>query len=131
MELIVTSGALATLAAEAARAAPEECCGLLLGAGQIEAIVPARNVAATPRTHFEIDPAALIAAHRAAREGTGLPVLGYYHSHPAGRAAPSATDRAQASGDGLVWAIIGADETSFWRDTANGFAPLCTGAADG
>ena len=34
MVIEVTSGVLATLRAEAERAAPEECCGLLLGCGE-------------------------------------------------------------------------------------------------
>ena len=50
--------------------------------------------------------------------------VGYYHSHPTGPAEPSATDRAQASGDGRVWAIVGEDGVTFWRDDERGFAPL-------
>ena len=108
----------------AARAsAPEECCGLLLGPEAVEEARPAANMAPDPRRHFEIDPQALIDAHRAARAG-GPPVIGYYHSHPAGPAAPSATDRAMASGDGRVWAIVGEGGVTFWRDDRDGFAPL-------
>ena len=81
------------------------------------------NVAFDPRRSFEIDPQALIAAHRAAREG-GPAVLGYYHSHPAGAAVPSDTDRAMAAGDGRVWAIVGKGDVTFWRDDRDGFAPL-------
>ena len=36
MDLQVTSGVIATLLEEAARAAPEECCGLLLGRDGVE-----------------------------------------------------------------------------------------------
>jgi proteasome lid subunit RPN8/RPN11 len=101
-----------------------ECCGLLLGVGvQITASIPAANVHAQPERHFEIDPAALIAAHRAARAG-GPQVLGYYHSHPEGTAGPSATDCALASGDGRVWAIVANAEIGWWRDTPQGFEPL-------
>jgi len=104
--------------------APHECCGLLLGAGNtIEQAVPTANVSPTPRTHFEIDPQALVDAHRAARAG-GPQVLGYYHSHPAGPSAPSATDQAQAGGDGRVWAIAGGDGITFWRDDECGFTSL-------
>jgi hypothetical protein len=68
MDLELTSGALATLLEEATMAHPRECCGLLLGQGaRIERAVPAANVHPDPERHFEIDPAALIAAHRAAR----------------------------------------------------------------
>jgi proteasome lid subunit RPN8/RPN11 len=124
IDLAVTSGAIATVLNEAARAAPNEACGLLLGrTGRIERAVPTTNVAADPLRHFEIDPAALIAAHRAARAG-GRQVMGYYHSHPTGRADPSETDRASASGDGLIWAIAAKADVLFWRNGPQGFAPL-------
>ena len=114
----------------AARASePDECCGLLLGHEAIEDAVPTRNVAAEPRRRFEIEPQALINAHRAARGG-GTPLRGYYHSHPTGPAEPSATDRAMAAGDGKVWAIVGADGITFWRDDEAGFARLFPAATD-
>jgi proteasome lid subunit RPN8/RPN11 len=123
MTIDVTSGVIATLVAEAASAAPAECCGILTGNGRIEQAAPAVNVAADPLKHFEIDPAALIAAHRAARSG-GAAVLGYYHSHPAGHPVPSATDCEHAGGDGSVWAIVANGDVAFWRDGASGFEPL-------
>ena len=124
MVVELTSGVTATLLEEAARAQPRECCGLLLGQGaRVAAAVPARNVHASPCDHFEIDPAALIAAHRAARDG-GLQVLGYYHSHPNGRTGPSPTDRAAASGDCRIWAIVAAGAVSWWRDQPGGFEVL-------
>ena len=131
MEIGVTSGVMATLLEEAAKAHPLECCGLLLGQGvRVQTAQPAANVHPEPARHFEIDPAALIAAHRAARVG-GPQVLGYYHSHPNGRAEPSATDAAQASGDSRIWAIIAAGEVSWWRDTPGGFEALPTRVAPG
>ena len=123
-EVVLEAAVLNTMLAHAGRALPLECCGLLLGkGGVIEAAVPARNVHPAPERHFEIDPAALIAAHRAAREG-GPEVIGYYHSHPTGRAAPSAEDRAQASGDGRIWAIMAGGEVCLWRDLPGGFEAL-------
>ncbi len=124
METAVTSGAKATLLAEAAASHPQEACGLLLGRdGVIDQAVPVRNVHPDPMRHFAIDPVALIAAHRAAREG-GPQVLGYYHSHPAGPASPSATDQAGACGDGRVWAIVADGAIGWWRDAPGGFEPL-------
>lgn len=129
MVIEVTSGAMATLLAEAQRAAPLECCGLLLGTPiRIEQAMPAANVHADPAAHFEIDPATLIAAHKAERAG-GPRLIGYYHSHPSGMAEPSAVDRAMASGDGRIWAIIAGSAVSFWRDAAAGFEPLPTRVA--
>lgn len=124
METAVTSGVKATLLAEAAKAYPLEACGLLLGQGDlVSAAVPVCNVHPDPARHFELDPAALIAAHRAARAG-GPQVLGYYHSHPTGLTEPSATDRACASGDGRIWAIVAGDAVGWWRDAPGGFEAL-------
>jgi proteasome lid subunit RPN8/RPN11 len=115
---------MATLLAEAALAAPRECCGLLLGRdGAVESAQPAANVAGDPLTRFEIDPAALFAAHRAARAG-GPDLVGYYHSHPAGHPLPSATDCAHASGDGRVWAIVAGGDVRFYRDGPDGLVPV-------
>lgn len=120
----VTRALLERLVAEAAAAHPGECCGLLLGRGErIEEVRPCANVHPQPERHFEIDPRALIEAYRAARGG-GAEVLGYYHSHPAGTPEPSATDRANAAGDGRVWAIVGEGRVGWWRDGAGGFEPL-------
>ncbi len=128
MDIEVTSLALAAMRAHAAAARPHEACGILLGEGRrITAAREAANVHPAPATHFEIDPQALIDAHRAARSG-GAQVVGYYHSHPAGPATPSATDRASAAGDGRVWAIIApghpADDVTFWEDGGQGFTAL-------
>jgi proteasome lid subunit RPN8/RPN11 len=84
---------------------------LLLGQGdRIARVVPCANVAAEPWHRFEIDPAALIAAHRAARGG-GAAVIGHYHSHPTGLAEPSPRDAADAAPDGSIWLIAGADRS--------------------
>jgi proteasome lid subunit RPN8/RPN11 len=121
MEFAVTSGVMATLLEEAARAAPEECCGLLLGMdGQISEARPADNIAQDRLKRFEIDPLALLAAHKAARAG-GPQVIGYYHSHPEGHPAPSATDCEHASGDARLWAIVSQGTVAFWRDGKQGF----------
>jgi len=70
MPICITAGALDTIRTEAHRCHPCEACGLLLGQGDAIATAwPAANVAPQPERHFEIDPTALIAAHRAARAG--------------------------------------------------------------
>ena len=117
--------------AEAERAHPHEACGLLLGQGErITAIRPAANVHPEPARFFEIDPQALIGAHRSARSG-GAELIGYYHSHPVGPPEPSATDRAHGTGDDRVWAIVGERTIRFWRDTKDGFEPLSYVADEG
>lgn len=124
MVLRVTRTAIEAMRSHALCADPHECCGLLLGAQEhIDATRECVNMHGEPWHRFEIDPAALIAAHRSAREG-GPEVIGYYHSHPAGLPQPSATDRAMAAGDGRVWAIIGLGTLRFWRDLPGGFIAL-------
>lgn len=124
MKIKVAREALETILAEAALAGPVEVCGLLLGSGQIIAEArPAGNIAPDPVCHFEIDPRALFDAHRSQRGG-GPQLLGYYHSHPNGRAEPSPADRAMAAGDGMVWAIAACGKVSLWRDGPDGFEPL-------
>ncbi|MDE2303840.1 MAG: M67 family metallopeptidase [Sphingomonadales bacterium] len=124
IEIAVTRGVIATLLAEARAAAPGECCGLLLGEGeQITRSLPCANVHRSPERFFEIDPAALVAAHRTARNG-GPRLLGYYHSHPRGDPRPSAEDRRNASGDGRIWAIIATGAVRFYRDADSGFVAL-------
>lgn len=120
----VTSSVMAAMRGAAERAYPAEACGILLGeADRISTLLETQNTHPNPQTHFEIDPAALIAAHKEAREG-GAAVLGYFHSHPAGQARPSATDQAQSAGDAAIWAIAGEGEISFWRDHPQGFERL-------
>lgn len=131
MALEVTSGAMATLLEEAVKAAPLECCGVLLGKGErIAQALPAANVSPEPLTRFEIDPATLLAAHKAARAG-GPQVVGYYHSHPTGHPVPSATDCEHSTGDLRVWAIVADDEVAFWRDSGDGFTPLSCQVVEG
>ena len=87
----------AELLAHARDAAPNECCGLLVGrTGAIELSVRARNLLASP-TRYQIDPVDHFGAIHGARL-TGRRVVGAYHSHPAGEPVPSETDVAEASG---------------------------------
>lgn len=89
------------LFAQAAAAAPRECCGIL--AGQVEGggtlvreVHPVDNVSeADPTTSFLLDPRAHLRLQRVCR-GRGLAIVGFYHSHPAGSAVPSAADLEQA-----------------------------------
>lgn len=133
---MISRAALAAARAHAATVPGREVCGLLLGATatdgsvRIDAAQPCANVAADPATAFEIDPAALIAAHRAARHG-GPAVIGCYHSHPRGPARPSPRDAAQAAGDGQIWLILpgggGQDDSALpgaWRTLPGGFVPV-------
>jgi proteasome lid subunit RPN8/RPN11 len=102
----------------AARAGPDECCGLIEGTKtaqgwRVAALHETANVAADRRRHFLIDPQAQFDLLRALR-GTGRSVIGCFHSHPGGPAQPSATDAAQARESDFVWLIAGgASEDGF------------------
>lgn len=110
---------LARIAAEAA-ASPDEICGLLFGmADRIERAQSCPNVAADPLYRFEIDPAALLAAHRTARAG-GPAILGCYHSHPTGAPDPSPRDAADAAPNRWLWLILGAGEARLFRAVEEG-----------
>jgi desampylase len=123
MTLLIPQGVIVALMDVAAQSPTVEICGLLLGRyNRVENIEPARNVAEEPHSHFEIDPAALIAAHRRAREG-GASVIGHYHSHPNGRVGPSPHDQAMAAADGQYWLIIADQEISAWLATDKGLIP--------
>lgn len=105
----------------AAAASPDaEICGLLFGgADTIEAAEACANVADHPTDSFEIDPAALVAAHRAMRLG-GPTIVGCYHSHPRGAASPSPRDAAAASPNGSLWLIVGEGRLCCYRAVADG-----------
>ena len=108
--LILSDRLRTQLAAEARAAYPNECCGLIEGAGAgdtltVTALHPTKNLSAAP-DRFEIDPAEHIRLLRHLR-GTGRRIAGCYHSHPNGGAEPSATDRERALDEGFVWLIAG------------------------
>lgn len=110
-------------------AGDHECCGILRGEGdRVSALELAQNVAADPTRHFEIDPAALFSAAKDVRSG-GIPVLGFFHSHPNGMAVPSPTDIAQAAPDKHIWLIIAAGAITAWQPVVvgaqvTGFTPV-------
>ncbi len=54
----------------------------------------------------------------------GPELAGYYHSHPNGPLEPSATDRALAAADGMIWAIVALGEVRLWRAGPHGFTAL-------
>lgn len=115
----------------AKEAGKNECCGLLLGRDcEVERVERTANVAADPHRSFEINPAALIAAEKQGRQG-GPTIIGYFHSHPNGRAEPSSDDAASASSDGRYWLIIANGEITSWLPLANDTTKGVTFTASG
>ena len=99
--------------AEGARQSyPHECCGILLGKNAPDGKFEVMEIRALPnriqgegrRTHFEADPLFLYQVEREI-EGSGLEIVGFYHSHPDYEAVPSRED-AENMVPGLVYVII-------------------------
>ena len=93
-------------------ARPLEGCGLLLGqraagSATILEVIATANTRASPQ-HYEIAPEDVLAADRRAR-AAGWQLLGAWHSHPAGSAEPSTTDREEAWPD-WCYLIVGLAE---------------------
>lgn len=95
--------------AHAARAYPEECCGALMGHSAdedvgsidhhervVERVVELENRAVADRERRYLVPAVIVQELETQAHDAGLEVVGYYHSHPDGDAAPSQEDRAWA-----------------------------------
>jgi proteasome lid subunit RPN8/RPN11 len=116
----IASDLVRHILALAASSPGAEICGLLFGDDHgINAAQPCRNAAADPTCWFEIDPAALISAHRAARAG-GPRIIGHYHSHPSGSPLPSPRDAASATADGSLWLVVAGADVKAWRAVADG-----------
>ena len=141
----LTQAQLRAIERAAEAAYPEEACGLLVGQSapdgscRVSAVEASANVAAPPRTRrFEVDPKLRLRLERALRDGPDS-VVGVYHSHPDGSAAPSTTDIAMIFEPAMVWLITAVDgdgdgdggggragTTTAWRpaDDGTAFVPL-------
>ncbi|HZR45859.1 MAG TPA: M67 family metallopeptidase [Candidatus Manganitrophaceae bacterium] len=102
--------------------APNECCGLLGGRGEIvEEIYRITNlpaddpkiadlkVPADRRFRYMMDPKEQLLAFKKMREG-GTTLVGIYHSHPHSPAYPSATDVRLAFYSDVWYLIISLEE---------------------
>lgn len=109
MAVRMTTGQLAEIETQARTAVPEECCGILVGRRDGDALIVTTIVAspnvwgaddsAAPgpdrNTRFELDPRTHLRVQREARQA-GLDIVGFYHSHPLSPPVPSAFDREMA-----------------------------------
>lgn len=134
MPLILTAEQDKAIRAHGSEDYPHECCGFLIGKQSPEGAVVEKTQRAgntrddSPRNRFEIDPADLFRADRAAR-AEGLGVVGFYHSHPDAPARPSNFDRERAW-PGYCYAIVSVahgepQEMTNWRldDETGQFTP--------
>lgn len=104
----LSAAAARTMLDHARRERPRECCGLLVGAGgRVSVAVPMRNLA-RGRTRYRVDPAGHFALRRVLRAiAPETSIVGVYHSHPRGPAAPSETDVAEALYPDWIHIIVG------------------------
>lgn len=108
MRLLLPAALRIQAVAAAQAAAPCEACGLIEGMRDGDGFAAAAlhlcpNLAGPGR--FVIDPAVHIGLQRRLRDGP-TKVIGCFHTHPNGAAAPSAADR-EAGDFGYLWLIMG------------------------
>lgn len=106
-KLRLPSSAVELMKLEAQCWYPREACGFLIGrldpAATVTEVRPVANQSTRTDRYF-IAAVDVWGALKAAR-GTGLEVLGVYHSHPDSEARPSASDGAEAWG-GWLYLIV-------------------------
>ena len=87
----IKRGILEAIVQHAEEEAPRECCGLLMGEGEIITLHrPMKNVLES-NVRYAMDPGALFQFFKDLR-AMNHRHLGIYHSHPASEAYPSETD---------------------------------------
>ena len=110
MSLILSRALYDDLRAHGEATYPNECCGILLGHADADALRVTQLLRAgntrTDSAHnrYNIAPSELIAAQRQARD-QGLDIVGFYHSHPDHPAQWSTTDFAEAHWFGCAYVI--------------------------
>jgi proteasome lid subunit RPN8/RPN11 len=135
----LSAAAIATMYREAERGYPLEVCGLLVGTlsdtgWQVTDVRPVANLnEERAADRFQLDPAGYQAVDRELR-GTGLEIIGVYHSHPDCPARPSPTDLGSAWPE-LLYPIISIHEGKVadiraWQLTDDGskFQPVRIGS---
>lgn len=124
--LVISPGQLKTIELHARSTFPEECCGVLIGVpledeegAVVERVLAARNERPDRREErYVVAPETVLAAQKQART-LGLEIVGYYHSHPGGSAAPSTFDL-ETAWPKTSYVIValgeeGATEVRSWR----------------
>ncbi|TNE41337.1 MAG: M67 family peptidase [Alphaproteobacteria bacterium] len=141
MKLILPTIEKAKLSAHARDCWPEEACALLVGAGSDDArrvtrSVLTANIADNPARAFEVDPAARLRLEKELMEKPEE-LIGIFHSHPEGPAAPSASDADAVMEPDLFWLIAAVDRSGMRhlaafkpRKNGAGFDPVSLNISD-
>lgn len=108
--LVVQRAAYDTMVDHAIEGAPEEVCGVLGGQfgdreSTVETVERASNVASDPEREYAIAPEEQLQLMDRLGE-RGHEVIGFYHSHPGGPAAPSGTDADRATWPDRSYIVI-------------------------
>jgi proteasome lid subunit RPN8/RPN11 len=108
LKIQLTPTHIGQIIAHARDSAPNECCGLIGGAGDLaQSIYRTRNIALDPLVTYEAAPEDLFAAQLQMRE-RDEELIAIYHSHPrAANPEPSATDVRLAYYPSAVYLIVG------------------------
>jgi proteasome lid subunit RPN8/RPN11 len=106
----ITQSLIDEMVAHAREDLPNECCGMVGGAGgEASAVIPVVNSAASP-LRFEMDPQGQYDALKTI-EGGDEEMLAIYHSHTKSAAYPSQTDVNQAvSWPDAIWIIVSLED---------------------
>ena len=108
MTLVATAAVRDAMIRHARRDRPLECCGLLLGSRRRVSHAVAMPNLEVSVSRYRIDDAAHIEMRRIVRRiAPPLSIVGVYHSHPAGDAAPSDRDVREAMYPDWVYMIVG------------------------
>lgn len=115
----------------ARQALPDECCGVLLAApgdpDRASRVIRSENAErCLSRERYALDPRAHIKAVEMEIAGHAR-IVGYYHSHPAGRPVPSAVDKERAV-PGILYLITAPDDAgprhAAWQLQDDHFVPV-------
>lgn len=128
MSLILSKSLYDQLRAHGEETYPNECCGIMLGksdpdALRVSALIRAGNTRTdSAHNRYNIAPQELIKAQREAR-AQGLDIVGFYHSHPDHPAQWSTTDFAEAHWFGCAYVItsVEGDKQTGRAVTTNSF----------
>ena len=131
MTLVLDGAVRDTICEHAMDGDPEEVCGVLGGTrgtdddpSRVRTAERVSNVAATPRTRYELDATEQFRVMETI-EDAGEDVVGFYHSHPRGPSGPSSTDEALATWTGYSYVIVSLagpePEVRSWQWTGEAF----------
>jgi len=106
MYLWLTNNQARAIIEHALRETPREACGLLGGVDfRVDQVIPIKNIAQNPKSHYVMEQSAFVNAMFAFQKA-GISLIGIYHSHPENDPIPSATDIHQSYYPDTIYLIV-------------------------